>query len=160
MSLARAFSQKNIMTTSLSGFLIASSLLPFDAKAENPKANSAGEQQKPTILRQASDYAETHKAIGIIVSKGKENENGLTGAQIGEMIQGYFSSLGITSKVFTAPSSADYTAVGYTVKTRLYGPVGLDKAKGMAVIAASEYDDAYGTHLRKNPANPPSNDLK
>lgn len=151
--------------TALAGFLTlatpfsnATAQEPFKT-SHTPGAPNITEQHKPTILRQASDYAETTKAIGIIVAKGKKDEAGLTGAKIGEMIQGYFSSLGITSEVFTAPSSADYTTVGYTVKTRLFGPVGLDKAKGMAVVASSHYDDAYGTHINDNPlaASIPSN---
>ncbi|MBL9170347.1 MAG: hypothetical protein JNN07_21605 [Verrucomicrobiales bacterium] len=100
-------------------------------------------EQKPTLIRQAGEYSETNRVVSIIVSKGKQNESGLTGEDIARTITAYFTKRGIPAKAFVGPSEGDYTAIGYAVKGRIYGPVGLDKAVGMAVVAGSQFRDAY-----------------
>lgn len=119
---------------------------------QNTKQKDKTENYQPTLIELADEYSVNNKAVGIIVSKGKKDEGGLTGLQIGGMIKNYFDGEGITSKPFVGLSTADYTTIGYMVKSILYGPVSLGEAKSMAVVAASGYDDAYGTHLTRKPA--------
>ncbi len=137
--------------TALAGFLTLAT--PFsNATAQEPMRTSHHPQtahmpqhHQPTIMTQAGDYSENNKAIGIIVSKGRKDEGGLTGDQMGNMIRDFFiNSEGITSKTFVGPSTADYTAIGFMVKGVLYGPVTLSKAKAMATVAAHDFAQAYG----------------
>ncbi len=172
MSLANTFRSKGAAAVALSGLLVASSaLLPFNAEAQEARSTTAPpttqvarntttapantntttrvasaestEQYQPTIITQAGRYSETNQAVSFFVLKGKKNEGGLTGDVIADKIAEYFKDRGIPVKAFVEPSNGDYTAIGYFVKGRLYGPVGLSKAAVAAVGVASDYRDAY-----------------
>lgn len=163
MSLAQKFcgfiSSKATVAT-LAGVLAVLPLFNGNAQAQepmrtshNPQSSSAPQHLRPTPLHDAMAYSKIHKGIGIMIAVGKEDINRVSGEQLGEMIRNYFKSEGIDSEVFTSLSSGKYTAIAYTVKGMPVSDeaAGLNEAKAMAVVALSQYDDAYGTHLSRKP---------
>lgn len=139
--------------TALAGFLTlatpfsnATAQEPFKTSHHPGTPNITQQHQQPTLIEQADEYSVNNKAIGIIVSKGKKDEGGLTGPQIGGMIKNYFDGEAITSQPFVGPSTADYTTVGFMLKGILYGPVSLSKAKTLAIVVASDF--AYAHNIR------------
>lgn len=136
-------------TAALAGFLTLAT--PFsNATAQEPmrtshtpQSSNATKHYQPTLIGLANEYSINNKAVGIIVYKGKKDEGGLTGPQIGGMIKNFFDGETITSKPFVGPSTADDTAIGFTLKGILYGPVSLGKVKAMAVIVAHDYALAH-----------------
>lgn len=162
MKIAQKF--REIMTQkpaiALTSLLTLSSLLPFsNATAQEPMRTSHTPQSlsathhRSTPIHDAMAYSKAHKGIGIMIAVGKEDTNKISGEQLGEMIKNYFRSEGIDSEVFTSLSSGKYTAIAYTVNGIPVSDeaAGLNEAKAMAVIAMSQYDDAYGTHLTRKP---------
>ena len=169
MSLANIFRSRGA-AVALSGLLAASSaFLPFDAEAQDAglttapttqvarntatapananapttRVASAGTTQeyRPTIITQAGEYSETNPVVSFFVYKGKKSN--LTGESVADTISGYFLDRGIPVKAFVGPSDEDNTVIGYFVKGRLYGPVGLRDAATAAVGVASQFSDAY-----------------
>lgn len=154
MAIANIFQKLGtVQTAAIAGVLSLSSLLPFNATAQEPfktshhpgNAPNITEQYKPTIITQAGEYSEAHKVVGVFVYKGRKDESGLTGETIAQMITDYFTKRGIPAKAFVAPSPNDYSTVGYFVKGMLSKPYDLEGAVGGAVLASHDYAKAYGT---------------
>lgn len=157
MSLVQKFrtfmTERPAATATLAGLLTLWSMLPFskaDAQEPNkashpPSGPNITEQHRSTLTNDAMDYSETHKGIGIMIAVGKDDE-GVSGSQLGNAIKKYFKSQGIESKVYTGPSSGQYTAILYTVKgiPVSESAVGLNEAKALAEVAIYKYEQAYG----------------
>ncbi|MCE7888005.1 MAG: hypothetical protein DYH13_10965 [Alphaproteobacteria bacterium PRO2] len=154
MSLAqkfRGFISSKATVATLTGVLAVLPLFNGNAQAQEPFKTShhpstpnITEQYKPSIITQASDYAETNKAVSIIVFKGRKDEGGYTGQDIANKVAKYFSDRGIPTKAFVADSPNDYSTVGFAVKDYLSNPSSLGKVPAAVVSAAHTYVQAYG----------------
>jgi len=93
----------------------------------------------------AGDYSKEHAAVGIAVAKGKRDEAGLTGKEIGETLERALEAkFGVPARHFLRDSAGDYSNVTFFIKGRLYGPYGLDQSIEALALISRDFDRAHG----------------
>ena len=130
------------------------------AQAANPATQTVKMNQPPavddrTIIRKASDYSETYPVAGVVVFKGKQNEDNLTGAQIGNIIVAVLRKMNASAKAFVeepSEKSGEYTTVIFLINGDMFGPMGLGDVPPSLKVVASLQRGSVMEHPRTLPA--------
>jgi hypothetical protein len=109
---------------------------------------------KLSTTAKAGIYSEQHEAVGIAVAKGKKNEAGLTGEDIGEILsQALKEKYQVPSKYFVRESSGDYSNIIFFVKGIPYGPYSPGKSVEALAPISMKFDQAHGLPFQRKAAD-------